>query len=1123
MASVYLALFLLAAVMSGLAQAGSPEVKVTVTGLDRNEVGEVAQVRFEVAAGMPARAPIDASEDNNLLEPRPGRLGPRWLDESHLDLVVVSVPNTVRLAGKGYIVIPPGQIMPFGVSFHSDRMRVVFPLYLPESEPKGSLTIRPLVAGSFRLSVSLISVTTTGSLLKEQVLFNQVRQLIDHSPVIIVQDRFTAPRPDAIYRSPSGRHELWVYKDRFDVFSTKSGGLVLSRVGTDARFSQTGRFLTYDGGRAAMVVDLLDRRTILTLDGAGLVAFLAGDAYIYAHLLYGSFYFASPFVDDNYTNDPLVTVDNTGWHYGSGKGWKTKLGSSNSCHMCFILPTSIRLDVSKGLLVVDPRLDNPGSDFQGHEIQQESDPGQRVHDFFSLLTGDRWLNAMAVSHTSAVYLSELFGRPNEFTLTQYFKSYYWDFSKNIVPMRVQRPSSFKQAANANNGQPVIRTMHASTFELRPSPIDEIREFLQQGGFEFPVSSDPDEAGHKEYPSSDDDHSGAPAKAYKTLLKELGDGHEVLLKPVPEQGHATIESFAPDAKVTHGELGPEQMAVQYLVWKASWGRLVSLTEISGPGGSEGLYSADFCVFVIRKTGFASSDSGRCFDAASFDAELAWMQFNPRPVVKLIGDRFAALAINLVPRILIVDLQNMEVVATIDSAVDTGAISYLGVSSDDKLLLQCNRDGRFFVYSMKSGKRLVSGLSVDDETVLFDDNGYYDSSPEGAHYVYWFFPGLGEHFTFSQFESQMHRPDVILDELRSTAPKAQSVVLDAPPRVDLQMLTLRLDSRGQVKVRVAAQSQTELKTMRLFVDGVPIEEIPLSGQTATINRSISISQGVHWVTAVAYDTAGFSSIPKSARVNGATSPLSKGRLFYVGVAVDQYPGIPEGNLRYAKRDMQLLADTLKARAASQYSDTEITLLADASATPEAVIAALQQVTTSAKPEDTLILSFAGHGVAGSGGQFFFMTGTATVEDPINGALDWNRAAAVLAESRAKVIVLLDACHSGFASQETVVPNDAYAAALMHNHKAGMAVLAASKGREFSQEREGLEGGHGLFTYAVARALDSDRSTADWQHVGVIDVDALYRYVKNYVSQMTRTGPTSQTPWLSRDELIGQVPVL
>ena len=103
---------------------------------------------------------------------------------------------------------------------------------------------------------------------------------------------------------------------------------------------------------------------------------------------------------------------------------------------------------------------------------------------------------------------------------------------------------------------------------------------------------------------------------------------------------------------------------------------------------------------------------------------------------------------------------------------------------------------------------------------------------------------------------------------------------------------------------------------------------------------------------------------------------------------------------------------------------------------------------------------------------------------------------------------------------MPNDDYAAALMRDGKAGMVVLAAAKGREFSQEWDNLMGGHGLFSYAVAQALGSDRKTADINRNGVVELSELYRYVKRTVAQMTGH---AQTPWLSRDEIIGEIPVM
>lgn len=72
---------------------------------------------------------------------------------------------------------------------------------------------------------------------------------------------------------------------------------------------------------------------------------------------------------------------------------------------------------------------------------------------------------------------------------------------------------------------------------------------------------------------------------------------------------------------------------------------------------------------------------------------------------------------------------------------------------------------------------------------------------------------------------------------------------------------------------------------------------------------------------------------------------------------------------------------------------------------------------------------------------------------------------------IVIFLAACHSGVASQETVVPNDEYVAELMKAGKAGMAVMAASKGRQSSFEYAELDGGHGVFNYVITQALGED----------------------------------------------------
>jgi uncharacterized caspase-like protein len=249
-----------------------------------------------------------------------------------------------------------------------------------------------------------------------------------------------------------------------------------------------------------------------------------------------------------------------------------------------------------------------------------------------------------------------------------------------------------------------------------------------------------------------------------------------------------------------------------------------------------------------------------------------------------------------------------------------------------------------------------------------------------------------------------------------------------------------------------------------------------------------------------------------------------LFYVGVAVDSYPNFPGKNLKYAKRDMRLIADTITKQSSMQYGAVEANELPDERASVTEILSTLDRAIALASSNDTLLISFAGHGMR-VGGNFYFLTSQSSEKDILETALPWNKVADVLSRSKARIIVLLDACHSGAASQEAIVPNDEYAATLMRNGKSGMMVLAASKGREFSQERSELMGGHGLFSYVVTQAIGSNRKAADVNGNGVIELSELYAYVKKNVSQMSggKDPALAQTPWLSRDEIIGEAPFI
>ena len=105
------------------------------------------------------------------------------------------------------------------------------------------------------------------------------------------------------------------------------------------------------------------------------------------------------------------------------------------------------------------------------------------------------------------------------------------------------------------------------------------------------------------------------------------------------------------------------------------------------------------------------------------------------------------------------------------------------------------------------------------------------------------------------------------------------------------------------------------------------------------------------------------------------------------------------------------------------------------------------------------------------------------------------------------------------ETVVPNDELAQQLMAGGRCGVMVFSASKGRQEAMESPDLGGGFGAFAYGLVQALGPKAKEADLNENGFVEFMELVDYVSHVVDEVTKG---EQTPWLSRKELFGDLPV-
>jgi uncharacterized caspase-like protein len=236
----------------------------------------------------------------------------------------------------------------------------------------------------------------------------------------------------------------------------------------------------------------------------------------------------------------------------------------------------------------------------------------------------------------------------------------------------------------------------------------------------------------------------------------------------------------------------------------------------------------------------------------------------------------------------------------------------------------------------------------------------------------------------------------------------------------------------------------------------------------------------------------------------------------VGVDTFTE-PELTLKFAKADAGRLAAALQCNAGGYYRQTHVRPLLDQQATPQAILGSLREAVSAAGSADTIVFSFAGHGMSSSNAYYLTAAGFRSTDFQRTG-LSWSEIAKVLGSAKARILVLLDACHSGLAGSEGFATNDDVASALLHGARAPMLLLAASKGRQPSLEDP--QWGGGIFTHALVEVIQNDRRRYNSNRSGVLDVSELFRAVRIIVGDAT---DERQQPWLARHDMIGDFALL
>jgi hypothetical protein len=235
-----------------------------------------------------------------------------------------------------------------------------------------------------------------------------------------------------------------------------------------------------------------------------------------------------------------------------------------------------------------------------------------------------------------------------------------------------------------------------------------------------------------------------------------------------------------------------------------------------------------------------------------------------------------------------------------------------------------------------------------------------------------------------------------------------------------------------------------------------------------------------------------------VGGAPPP--RPRLYLLTIGIDAYAGGGFPSLRYAGKDAQAMAEMLKRLAPAKKAEEAYEVHAESvigteadPATRERIRAAFLRL-RAARPGDTVVIAYAGHGYTDAQGRFSLVPSDARslggAPDPASLITAGDLTEWLAPVDAAEVAFIIDACHSaasvnagGFKPGPMGDPGLGQLA-----YDKGIRILAASQPDQYAMELSSI--GHGLLTYTLVEQ-GAAAGKADLDRDGFITLDELLRY--------------------------------
>jgi WD40 repeat protein len=461
---------------------------------------------------------------------------------------------------------------------------------------------------------------------------------------------------------------------------------------------------------------------------------------------------------------------------------------------------------------------------------------------------------------------------------------------------------------------------------------------------------------------------------------------------------------------------------------------------------------------------------------------------------------------------------------------GPVPCLAPSPDGRYLLAGSEDQTVSVYVPDRAAPLLSVFAVGADWIAWTPEGYYAASPGGEKLMGWHvnhgLDALGSFHPASHFRASLYRPDVIrrlltegslekalaaADQARGGTRSAATEVADVlPPEVTLQAPGLKGAKVSEPALKLVARAQGKGKhpvtAMQLLLDGRPYEG---SGGLRKVTAEPGQAQEEEWTVQLTPGSHTLRVLARSAASMGLSNdlevtydaPVPRPSLFVLAIGINQYQARDLQPLRFAVNDAAGLEQTFQERSRPLFDRIQARVLPEAEATRDGVLRGLKWLQEAdMKANDLAVVFYAGHGGKDEKGNFYLMPRDADKGRLAETAVSADELKRHLAALRGRVLLLLDACHSGAIGP---VINDL--ARDLADEDTGVVVMCASLGSEEAGEADG----HGYFCKALIDGLAG--KAAKNPRDGCVYLHHLEQYVIDTVQQLSedRQHPTTAKP--------------